>query len=85
MDLIGKWVFEDGELQPSRDERRIGDLLKGVLVEVCDSDDGWEKLLRDPSDESLFVLSYLESESHGAGPRRLRSVSVEEARQKFDF
>ena len=64
---------------------RINELTQTYLTWVSVSENGWEKLYRDPVDLRLWELTYPQSEMRGGGPPMLRLLSLEEAQKKYTF
>jgi len=82
-ELVGRWENIDGGLRGDAVANRIYELTRTYLTRVAVSENGWEKLYRDPADFRLWELTYPQSEMHGGGPPMLRLLSFEEAQKKY--
>jgi hypothetical protein len=81
--IIGSWVFDGGRMIEDGASRRIRLLIGSELHHIATSEDGWEKLYRDPKDGRYWELYYPQSEQQGAGPVALRVVAKKEIQQKY--
>jgi hypothetical protein len=86
-DLVGTWTFDGKQVRGDEACERIAHLTEHVLDKLGVSREygAWETLFRDPADGRLWERTYPNSGWHGGGPPRLRVVSDEEARAKYDF
>jgi hypothetical protein len=84
-ELVGRWESTDGSLRADAVTDRINELVCAYLTSISASENGWERLYRDPADLRLWELTYPQSEMHGGGPPMLSLVSLEEARKKYNF
>ena len=84
-ELVGRWENIGGSVRADAVANRINDLTQTYLMRISVSENGWEKLYRDPVDLRLWELTYPQSEMHGGGPPRLRLLSLEEAQKKYTF
>ena len=84
-ELVGRWEKIDGSVRTDAVANRIDELTQTHLTRVSVSENGWEKLPRDPVDLRLWELTYPQSEMHGAGPPMLRLLSLEDAQKKYNF
>jgi hypothetical protein len=86
-ELVGQWRFDGG--RPEADEvcARIEHLTANVLEQIAISRNygAWETLFRDPADGRLWERTYPQGHMHGGGPPRLKLVSEQDARLKYDF
>jgi hypothetical protein len=82
-EIHGQWIYGDGPPRADSNCERVTFLTARVLVRVGVTDDGWETLYRDPSDNRLWERTYLQSELHGGGPPTLRHLRDDEARTKY--
>ena len=84
-DLVGSWVFNNGQVTGDPIEQRIKSLLADYLEKVAISPEfgAWETLYRDPEDGRYWELTYPQGEIHGGGPRRLTNISAEMAVSKY--
>ena len=82
-EIVGSWEMKDGRMVEDAVCRRIRSLVATELQSVTVSEDGWEKLYRDPRDGRYWEWYYPQSEMHGGGPPALRVVSPEAAEQKY--
>ena len=84
VDLRGNWlVRNDRSVVADATEKRIEWLTTQKLQRVANDWSGWETLYRDPRDGRLWELTFLQSEMHGGGPRRLHVLSRDEAAAKY--
>lgn len=81
--IVGAWYVRKGRMVADENTKRIEELRKSQLSEVAKSADGWDTLLRDPSDGRLWELTYPSSEMHGGGPPSLKVLSREAAESKY--
>ena len=84
-ELVGKWELVGGRLVADAVATRIQMLLSGPLIPIRASQDGWNTLYLDPSDNRLWELSYPESHLHGGGPPSLTLLSSEEADKRYGY
>jgi len=59
-------------------EADIQEALK-KLINLGHDPSGWNTLYRDPSDNSLWEVTYPHGEMHGGGPRELKSITPDQA------
>jgi hypothetical protein len=83
IEIVGGWVLRDGRMHKDEVSNRIEMILASELQKLATSQDGWERLYRDPNDERLWELTYPQSEMQGGGPRALIVNSPEAAAQKY--
>ena len=62
---------------------RISYLLRERLESVARAEDGWLHLFRDPADGRYWELSYPEGQRDRTGPRRLKAMDAQLAREKY--
>ncbi|NVK73288.1 MAG: hypothetical protein HWE24_07400 [Oceanospirillaceae bacterium] len=74
IEIIGKWTFENGEMIPDDNCRRIEKMLQNELIVLESSKEGWTKLCEDKNG-TLWELTYPESHLHGGGPPKLRRLN----------
>jgi hypothetical protein len=53
------------------------------LIKIATSQDGWNTLYLDKASEQYWVLTYLNSESHGGGQPELAQVSKSAVKKEF--
>ena len=82
-EMIGSWEMKDGRMVEDAVCQRIRQLVATELQQVAVSEDGWEKLYRDPKDGRLWEWFYPQSEMLGGGPPALRVVRPEVAERKY--
>jgi hypothetical protein len=63
-------------------EREIENAI-GRLEKIANEVSGWETLYRDRSTGALWEVSYPMGEMHGGGPRRLATITHEDAVKKY--
>ena len=83
--IVGRWEIVSGSPRADSVANRINELTHTYLTRIAVSQDGWERLYRDPADSRLWELTYPHSEMQGGGPPMLRVLSVQEAREKYKF
>ena len=81
--LEGKWLSEDGNVNPDTVCKRIETLIENNLVKIGADKTGWDHLYRDPEDNRLWELTYPQSDLHGGGPPSLSVISASEAEAKY--
>jgi Immunity protein 27 len=81
--LQGRWVEVDGSVQADDVSRRIDWLVDEHLVRIAEGSGGWSTLLRDPTDDRFWELTYPSSERHGGGPPTLLVVTRLEAEHRY--
>jgi hypothetical protein len=74
-----------GEVSGDAADERIRWLAINRLEALGTTSAGWDWLFRDPRDGRLWELTFPEGSLHGSGPRRLRSISAEEALARYAF
>jgi hypothetical protein len=86
-DLVGKWLVDGTRTVADQICERIQYLTEKSLERLAVSRmyGAWETLFRDPKDARLWERTYPQGEMHGGGPPRLRAISEQEAREKYDF
>jgi Immunity protein 27 len=72
--LESVWSFQEGRIKDNGIAKRIDCLTKIHLIEVEKYNTGWVRLFVDPADVRYWELDYPQSELHGGGPPRLRTV-----------
>ena len=86
--IEGAWVLDGaGVMRRDPAEERIERLVIGHLVHLADdpASGAWVRLYKDPSDGRLWELSYPRGEMHGGGPRKLRTIALDEAELQFNW
>jgi len=69
-EIIGKWIFKNGEVIADSNCRLIESLIENDLKEIKTSEDGWTKLYEEKNG-SIWELTFPESHLHGGGPPKL--------------
>lgn len=87
IELLGRWVEQDGKIREDAVCERITRLTDGVLDIVQDHpmQGGWRRLYRDRGDGRYWERSYPASDLHGGGPFALRWISDEEVATEYGF
>ena len=62
---------------------RIYWLVEHCLEKVATSSEGWDMLLRDPTDKRYWERTYPLSYMHGGGPPALHVIASQAAREKY--
>ena len=83
VEIVGSWLMVNGQMTEDDASRRISSLIESELQHVATTQDGWEKLYRDPRDGRYRELTYPRSEMQGGGPQALILTSPEKASQKY--
>jgi hypothetical protein len=90
--IVGKWILFRDRILGDRIlgdpcEQRIGDLVNDVLQYLADHPEqgGWRRLYRDPGDGRLWECSRPRMEMQGGGPRALRVITPERAREVYGW
>ncbi len=81
--ITGKWLFDGERVVGDESCKRIQRLLASHLIQIGNDASGWDALYRDPSDGRLWERIYYDGGLHGGGPPLLRTITFEEARQKY--
>jgi hypothetical protein len=81
--LEGKWEMRDGSVKKDATTERIEWLVGNWLKKITSSDDGWDTLYQDPTDQRFWERSFPQSYMHGGGPPSLRRLSIENAKTKY--
>ncbi|MEP5760859.1 MAG: Imm27 family immunity protein [Litoreibacter sp.] len=68
---------------PDHIELEIERLMREDLRHVASCDEGWDRLLLDPVDDTYWELTFPRSEIHGGGPKLLSPVSLDLAQAKY--
>ena len=71
--------------EPDDVEARIVWLVAHELEPLGSASNGWDWLFRDPRDGRLWEQTYPLGSLHGAGPRRLANIALEQARAKYEL
>jgi hypothetical protein len=82
-ELVGGWVMRNGRMAGDEIELRIDDIITHHLKKVGAAGGGWEMLFQDPTDGRIWELTFSRGEMQGGGPRTLRLIGLEQARQKY--
>jgi len=72
-EIIGKWIFKNGEVIADSNCQLIESLIENDLKEIKTSEDGWTKLYEEENG-SLWELTFPESHLHGGGPPKLTRI-----------
>ena len=86
-ELVGDRVVDGVDRRADVTCERINFLLRHVLEKIAESKEwgAWETLFRDPGDGRLWERTFPQGEMHGGGPPRLKVISEEQARERYDF
>ena len=84
-DLIGNWIPGGTSVVGDAVETRIKELIGRYLEKIAVSPEfgAWETLYRDPNDRRYWELTYPHGQMHGGGPKRLTTLSAQEASAKY--
>lgn len=83
--ITGKWLYKDNIIVADENCNRINELIKTYLIKIDSDPSGWYTLYRDPSDNRMWELSYLQSDVHGGGPPQLSYLTLEEVKNKYNI
>jgi hypothetical protein len=83
--LTGRWLLEDGHARADATCERIEWLIAHHLQKIADSPQSghWKTLYRDPDDGRHWERTYPHGEMHGGGPPQLKSLTIQEASEKY--
>lgn len=81
--LSGESFLLDGKVVSDATWQRIDWLVQHHLLKVAESTSGWEAVYRDPNDGRYWERTYPQSDTHGGGPPRLRTITLDEAERKY--
>lgn len=85
-EIIGDWIFMDGEIVDDINSKRIEYLIDNELTEILVHENGWFRLFLDRVDNRFWELQYLQAELHGGGPKSLVVLDKTEVLRKYpDF
>lgn len=82
-ELIGKMVVKDGKIAFDETVELIENLIKGHLIFIKISKDGWNELYLNPDDLNFWEKYMNESELHGGGTPCLRLIKKEDANKLY--
>lgn len=85
IELIGKWIFKDGEMVEDPTTKRINLLIDNFLIKVATDISGWNTLYQDSNDNRYWELIYSDSDSQGGGSPSLINLTKEDAILKFNI
>ena len=85
VNIIGTWQMVNKQIIDDSNYHRIKMLISSYLVQIESSEDGWEKLFRDPRDSRYWELTYPQSSLSGGGPPSLKCISKSDAKSKYLF
>jgi hypothetical protein len=81
--LVGKWIFTNGQMQADETAKRIEWLVSKHLKKLGSTGGGWDVLFIDSSDQRLWELTYPQSDMQGGGPPELTNITKSEASKKY--
>jgi len=85
-EIIGEWIFIDGEIVNDINSKRIEYLISNELTELLIHKEGWFRLYIDRRDKRFWELQYLQSELQSGGPKSLVVLDKAEVLKKYpDF
>ena len=82
-EIRGRWEMAGLKVEGDVNVRRIQTLIETYLKTVAHDETGWETLYVEPNGQRFWELAYPRSDLHGGGPPMLRSLSAQEAREKY--
>ncbi len=87
VELVGKWIMENGKVRADETCDRIQWLTTHHLRKVATSKQwgDWETLFEDPDDGRFWERTYPQGEMQGGGPPRLSLLSREKAQAKYQL
>lgn len=83
-EITGTWIMVPGSQTEDANCHRIAEILKSDLTELGRDESGWDALYRDRNDQRLWELIFPQSDLQGGGPPKLRCLSIEQAKSKYD-
>jgi hypothetical protein len=72
-EIIGKWVFKNGEVLADSNCKIIESMIENDLKELELSEDGWTKRYIGKNG-AIWELTYPESHLQGGGPPKLTQI-----------
>ena len=81
--LVGRWLFNHGEVDADDVALRIEHLIHNALARRGATPDGWTVLYQDPADGRFWELTYPQAETHGGRPPQLTLVDSQDAKTKY--
>jgi hypothetical protein len=81
--LIGNWIFQNNKVVSDNIGKRIDYLTENSLKKLVSSEDGWSTLYIDLDDIRYWEKIYPNSELQGGGAPTLKSISKQEAIDKY--
>ena len=87
VELMGKWLVENGRVQNDEVAERIKQLVAPHLKRIAVSKDygAWETLFQDPDDMRYWEQTYPQGEMQGGGPSKLKMITAEQAKAKYQI
>jgi hypothetical protein len=82
-EIVGSWAMANGHMTEDEASLRITSLIETELQHLATSNDGWEKLYRDPQDGRYWELTYIHSDMQCGGPRALVLADLRKALDKY--
>ena len=83
VEIIGRWILDNGKVVENDAAKRIHALIKNYLVKVGNTGDGWTELYLDKSDARYWELCYPEGHLQGGGPPCLKNITSDDAILKY--
>lgn len=83
--LIGKWIYQHGQMEEDVISKRIRYLITNHLLKITTDSSGWDLLYLDPTDNRYWELCYMEGHWQGGGPPSLFCLSYEAASKKYNI
>lgn len=85
VEIVGRWIEEQGQLRSDEACGRIEELTSKYLLRIANSPTwgDWETLFQDPADNRYWERTYPQGEMQGGGPPALKVISITEARSKY--
>lgn len=85
IELIGEWIFQNGEMVEDSVAKRINLLKDDFLIKVATDESGWNTLYKDPEDNRYWELTYRNSDLQGGGAPLLTNLNKESALLKYNI
>lgn len=85
-EITGSWNFINGQVEADEMCKVIQQLISEKLVYLSADESGWDKLYKNEIDNSLWELTYPNSDLQGGGPPKLTKVLRNKSiKQKYSF
>lgn len=85
--LTGSWLLQNNQMHVDKTCKRIEWLIHYCLqlIAISPKNGAWETLYLNPDDGQYWERIYPDSELHGGGPPQLMRLTLDIAKQKYNF